>query len=122
MAKFRIVIEKLEEVEESVVVEGIIRNTVARQKGKCFVATQNKHGLFKLGGKLKDRGFTRGERIAIARRCKIALQAFRGEQAPERELAPGTGIDINDVPIKPVEGSSMAADRRQEALRASVGK
>jgi hypothetical protein len=106
MAKYRVVISSFSEVEGVPVFEGVIRNTVARKKGKPFIATQNKYGLFKVGGKLEDRGFTRGERISIARICKQKFES--GNQASaERELDPGTGININDVPIVPVKAQKL---------------
>mgnify|MGYP001187164493 CR=1 len=106
MAKYRVVISSFSEVEGVPVFEGVIRNTVARKKGKPFVATQNKYGLFKVGGKLEDRGFTRGERISIARVCK---QKFEESQVVQvnRELEPGTGVNINDVPIVPVKAQKL---------------
>ena len=106
MAKYRVVISSFSEVEGVPVFEGVIRNTVARKKGKPFVATQNKYGLFKVGGKLEDREFTRGERISIARVCK---QKFEESQVVQvnRELEPGTGVNINDVPIVPVKAQKL---------------
>ena len=101
MAKFRVIIEKFEEVEGVPSFEGVIRNTVSRKKGKPFVATQNRYGLFKVGGNLSEKVFTRGERISIARVCKMKM----GNTKPpvKRELAPGHGININDIPIIPVQ-------------------
>ena len=90
MVKFRIQIDKVREVEDSIVVTGIVRNTVSRKKGKSFVATQNKYGLFKVGGTLKDRGFSRGERIAIARRCKL--------ETGKVSVAPPVTPVIEDLP------------------------
>jgi len=92
MVKFRIQIDDVSEVEDSIVVKGIVRNTVSRKKGKPFVATQNKYGLFKVGGALKDRGFSRGERIAIARRCKLETGKVSVAPLVIEDLPNGTSI------------------------------
>jgi len=99
MARYKVVIEKFDVVEGVPSFEGIIRDTVTKKKGKPFVATQNKYGLFKVGGSLKEKVYTRGERISIARRCKSEYEGSK--PTVERELAPGKGININDVPIVP---------------------
>jgi|ETNvirnome_2_300_1030623.scaffolds.fasta_scaffold00387_22 hypothetical protein len=94
MVKFRIQIDNVSKVEDSIVVTGIVRNTVSRKKGKPFVATQNKYGLFKVGGTLKDRGFSRGERIAIARRCKLEAASHEAAEAASETNTPV----IEDLP------------------------
>jgi hypothetical protein len=82
MARFKIQELEVTELESSekgqtFVASGTLRDLVSKTKTKSFVAKSiiwKGEPIFKVqdAGSLKDRNWKRGERIAIARACKLA--------------------------------------------------
>ena len=101
MARYKIqdlIITELEPTEKGpqFLASGTVRDLVAKSKTKVFVAKTiiwQDEPIFKVqdAGSLKDRKWKRGERIAIARACKIArltLESVKAdaESASDEEL------------------------------------